>query len=50
MSHWANTVMHGIIYGSQTDTCFKHKYHTNNSECQIYIYIGLRNYMICNLI
>jgi len=23
MSRWVNTVMHGIIYGSQTDTCFK---------------------------
>jgi len=23
MSRWANTVMHGNIYGSQTDTCFK---------------------------
>lgn len=23
MSRWVNTVMHEIIYGSQTDTCFK---------------------------
>lgn len=23
MSRWANTIIHRIIYGSQTDTCFK---------------------------